>query len=103
MTIIINFDIDADVSGEFVIKQVGVTALLECIFPPNHNNTEWILPPVMKNAQSYVSTPNSASLLFTVTDLLHKATFTCQASAPSGNIVYKHYMLIAYGKIVNTY
>ena len=90
----------ADVSGEFVIKQVGDVALLECVFPPNHISTKWILPSVLENSTTYLQAPNSASLLFSVTDSLHKASFTCQASTPRGSRVYKHYMLITYRKLI---
>ena len=82
-----------------MIKEVGDTATLECLFPPNHNDTEWILPDTLIEESSiYSPTANSALLAFLVTDLLHGASFRCQARNPKGNRVYKHYMLLAYGK-----
>ena len=98
----LNFDIFflfcTDVSGEFVIKEVGDTATLQCLFPPGHNSTEWILPDTLKHSNNYSPNSNSALLSFSVTDLLHGITFLCQARTPNGNRVYKHYMLLTYGK-----
>ena len=81
-----------------MIKEVGDTATLQCLFPLDHNDTEWILPDTFKNSSSYSPKSNSALLSFSVTDLLHGVSFLCQARNPNGNKVYKHYMLLTYGK-----
>lgn len=86
--------------GQFVIKKVGDMAALECIFPPNHNNTQWILPDLFRDSKVSILTPFHALLTFLVTDVLHETTFLCQALTPKGNYVYKHYMLITYGNFV---
>ena len=70
-----------------MIKEVGDTATLQCLFPPGHNSTEWILPDTLKHSSNYSPNSNSALLSFSVTDLLHGITR-----------VYKHYMLLTYGK-----
>lgn len=83
-----------------MIKKVGDMAALECAFPPNHNDTRWILPDLCQDSKVSTLTPFSALLTFSVTELLHETTFLCQASTPKGNYVYKHYMLITYGKSI---
>ena len=88
----------ADVSGEFLIKEVGDTATLRCLFPPDHNSTEWILPDILRDSNSYSLTSNSALLSFSVTDVLYGTNFLCQARNPKGNYVYKHFMLLTYGE-----
>lgn len=87
------------VSGEFVIKKIGDMAVLDCVFPPNYHETEWILPNTLLEISTIQSeAPNSARISFLVSDLLHKTSFSCQALTPKGNHVFKHYILIIYGK-----
>ena len=83
-----------------MIKKVGDVAVLDCVFPPDHNNTHWTLPDVLQDSTISTLAPNSVLLSFSVTDLLHEANILCQASTPKGYHVYKHYMLITYGKLV---
>ena len=85
-----------------MIKEVGDMATLQCLFPPDHNSTEWILPDIFKNSSSYSPTSNSALFSFSVTDLLHGTSFLCQARNPKGKYVYKHYLLLTYGKCTVT-
>lgn len=86
-----------DVSGEFVVKKVGDIVTLECVFPPNHNNTQWILADAFQNPSIIPQAPNSAILSFQAIDSLHGTSFVCQASTPTGNHVYKYYRLLTYG------
>ena len=82
-----------------MIKKVGDIVALECTFPPNNNETEWILPSTLLYASTiHRQAPNSVLLSFIVMDILHKTTFLCQALNSNGNYAYKHYMLITYGK-----
>ena len=85
-----------------MIKEVGDTATLQCLFSSDHNSTEWILPATLKDSSSYSPKSNLALLSFSVTDLLHGTSFLCQARNPNGNKVYKHFMLLTYGKSTTT-
>lgn len=95
---IIIFLFPIDVTGEFLIKEIGDTATLQCLFPPDHNATEWILPDTLEHSSRSSPKHNLALLSFSVTDSLQGMRFRCQARNPNGNKVYKHYMVLTYGK-----
>ena len=80
-----------------MVKEVGDMTTLEYVFPPNHNNTQWISADAFQNLSVNPQAPNVAVLSFQAIDSLHGTSFVCQASTPNGNHVYKYYRLLTCG------